>query len=474
MTADDLRKDERLTAEINGLNSQLSRLKSASNQAELPALKTRLEKARLEYEAFQNGLYAAHPELKVQRGRAHTLTLDEAKNLLPDNKTALLEYVVGEKASYLFVLTKDSGQSSSSSGGKPLVLKVYPLNIKGMELAEMSENFRRRVAERDLTIKAPAQKLYDLLVKSAETQLQGVDKLIFVPDGPLWELPFQALYRGDRKGYLLEDYSISYAPSLSVLREMRRKALELRAERSRPPGSIVRNVPAAAPVSNNFEPELLALGNPALGRETTARISLLREDDALAPLPDAEREVNTLGSLYGPARSKVLVRDDATEEKVKGEAGKFLLLHFATHALLDDRNPMYSRIILSQAGDAAREDGLLEAWELMKLDLTAEMAVLSACQTARGRVGAGEGMIGMSWALFVAGCPTVIVSQWKVDSARTTDLMLEFHRNLLRWKRNAPLMTKAEALREAALKLLHSQYNHPAYWAGFVLVGNER
>jgi CHAT domain-containing protein len=233
-------------------------------------------------------------------------------------------------------------------------------------------------------------------------------------------------------------------------------------------------VPAAAPVSNNFEPELLALGNPALGRETTARISLLREDDALAPLPDAEREVNTLGSLYGPARSKVLVRDDATEEKVKGEAGKFLLLHFATHALLDDRNPMYSRIILSQAGDAAREDGLLEAWELMKLDLTAEMAVLSACQTARGRVGAGEGMIGMSWALFVAGCPTVIVSQWKVDSARTTDLMLEFHRNLLRWKRNAPLMTKAEALREAALKLLHSQYNHPAYWAGFVLVGNER
>lgn len=86
----------------------------------------------------------------------------------------------------------------------------------------------------------------------------------------------------------------------------------------------------------------------------------------------------------------------------------------------------------------------------------------------------GEGVIGMSWALFVAGCPTVVVSQWKVDSARTTDLMLEFHRNLLRQKGSKQAITKAEALRAASLKLLHSQYNHPAYWAGFVVIGNEK
>ena len=97
--------------------------------------------------------------------------------------------------------------------------------------------------------------------------------------------------------------------------------------------------------------------------------------------------------------------DKATEEEAKAEAEKYRLLHFAAHAVLDDRNPMYSRIMLSR--DAKREDGMLEAWELMKLDLTAEMVVLSACQTARGRVRAGEGMIGMSWALFVAGSPSV-------------------------------------------------------------------
>ena len=133
---------------------------------------------------------------------------------------------------------------------------------------------------------------------------------------------------------------------------------------------------------------------------------------------------------------------------------------------------MYSRIMLSRG--EKREDGMLEAWELMKLDLKAEMVVLSACQTARGRVGAGEGMIGMSWALFVAGSPTVVVSQWKVDSDRTSELMIEFHRNLVRNGRRGAAMSKAEALRLAALKLRHGRYSHPFYWAGFVLIGNER
>lgn len=472
MTPDELARDQTLTAELKALNTQIARLKSAPASAELTRLTARLEKARLEYDALQSSIYAAHPELKVQRGRAQTVTLDEAAKLLPDDRTAVLEYVVGENNSYLFVLTKAAAGQSSK---KPVTLNVYPLNLKGKELAEMSESFRRRVAERDLTIKAPARRLYDLLVKAAEKQLQGITKLTIVPDGPLWELPFQALYRG-QQGYLLEAYAVSYAPSLSVLREMDRKGAEFRLTRKTgPQATSARRVRTAATLTENFQTELFALGNPILSNEAVAKVSVLRGEESLGPLPDAEREVSTLGKLYGHARSKVLIGDKATEEEVKAEAGKYLLLHFATHAILDDRNPMYSRIMLSYGGDRAQEDGLLEAWELMKLDLTAEMAVLSACQTARGRVGAGEGMIGMSWALFVAGCPTVVVSQWKVDSARTTDLMLEFHRNLLRRKAGGqPAMTKAEALREAALKLLNSQYNHPAYWAGFVLIGNEK
>jgi CHAT domain-containing protein len=109
----------------------------------------------------------------------------------------------------------------------------------------------------------------------------------------------------------------------------------------------------------------------------------------------------------------------------------------------------------------------------MKLDLKADLAVLSACETARGRVGAGEGMIGLSWALFVAGCPTTVVSQWKVESAGTTELMLEFHRQLKTQMANsAGTFSAARALREASLKLRRtSAYRHPFYWAGFVVSG---
>ena len=129
---------------------------------------------------------------------------------------------------------------------------------------------------------------------------------------------------------------------------------------------------------------------------------------------------------------------------------------------------MYSQIILAKAKDSS-DDGILEAWEVMDLDLKADLVVLAACETARGRVSGGEGMIGLSWAFFVAGCPATLASQWNIDAASTTDLMVEFHRNLING------MSKAEALRGAELKLLRKPRGaplHPFYWAGFVVIGN--
>jgi len=434
MTATELKRDRELSAELASLNTQSRRLKTQSKPSEAVEIQARLDKTRLEYEAFQANLYAAHPELKVQRGETQPFTLDEAAALLPDDQTAILEYVVTEDKSYLFVIRKQAG------------ITVHTLNVKGTELAQMAESFRQKVAERDLTVKQPAQRLYDLLIKPAEAQLRGVRKLRIVPDGALWNVPFQALHQGER-GYVLEQYAVSYAPSLSVLREMKRRANELAASRR--------------------ENTLMAMGNPALSGDTEARVRVTRRDEPLGPLPDAEKEVNTLGRLYGRG-SKVLIGQQALEATMKAEAGRYKVLHFATHAILDDRNPLYSHIILFRTDNETQEDGLLEAWEIMKLDLNAELAVLSACETARGHIAAGEGIIGMSWALFVAGSPAAVVSQWKVDSARSSELMIEFHRNLLQKR-----MTKSEALRQAALKVFRGPYNHPTYWAGFILIGED-
>jgi CHAT domain-containing protein len=133
---------------------------------------------------------------------------------------------------------------------------------------------------------------------------------------------------------------------------------------------------------------------------------------------------------------------------------------------------MYSNLVLS-TDDKSPDDGLLEAWEIMRLDLKADLAVLSACDTARGKTEGGEGVIGMSWAFFVAGCPTTVVSQWKVDSASTAQLMVEFHKNLLQNNQNPQTVwKKADALRRAMLTLMaRPEYKDPYYWAGFVVVG---
>src|SRR4030095_1545761 len=172
------------------------------------------------------------------------------------------------------------------------------------------------------------------------------------------------------------------------------------------------------------------------------------------------------GRLYGAARSKIYVGADAREDHVKSEASRAKILHFATHGILNNASPMYSHLALAEGG--TNEDGLWEAWELMQLDLQADLAVLSACETARGRVGAGEGMIGFSWAMFIAGVPSIVVSQWKVESAGTRDLMVNFHRSLISPAGpNQTKATKSDALRQAALKLMRNpQTSHPFYWAG--------
>jgi CHAT domain-containing protein/tetratricopeptide (TPR) repeat protein len=445
MRAEEQEQEQKLRAEITAVNASLSRASQAGkpDQPRINDLEARRDKARRAYEAFQTSLYAAHPELRVQRGEAPTISPAELTALLPDAASALLEYVVTDEMTYLFAVTKGAGKPAAE-------VQVFTLPIKQAELAQRIESFRQQLAGRNLGFRDTARQLYDLLLKPSQALLRDKTRLIIVPDDNLWDLPFQALLTGANH-FVIEDAALSYAPSLSVLREM-----------------TTRQRPATAASSAT----LLALGNPLLGQATLERATLALRDEKLSPLPEAEAEVKALGRLFGAMRSKVYVGAEAREDRAKAEAGQARVLHFATHGVLNNAAPLYSHLVLAP-GDS-REDGLLEAWELMQMDLKAELAVLSACETARGRFGAGEGMIGLTWALFVAGVPATLVSQWKVESAGTRDLMLNFHRGL-----RAPIAagrpTKAEAIRQAALKLMKNpETSHPFYWAGFVLIGDGR
>ena len=189
---------------------------------------------------------------------------------------------------------------------------------------------------------------------------------------------------------------------------------------------------------------------------------------ARAPLPSSGRHVRALAALYGPAAHTLLDRA-ATEERAKAQMRRARVLHFATHGVFEPASPLYSALLLAPASAGSTENGRLEAREILDMDLGADLAVLSACETARGRIGAGEGVIGLSWAFSVAGVRNTVVSLWSVDAASTADLMLEFHRVS---RRGAEY---PEALRAAALKLLrNARRRHPFYWAPFVLIGDGR
>ena len=148
------------------------------------------------------------------------------------------------------------------------------------------------------------------------------------------------------------------------------------------------------------------------------------------------------------------------------------MIHLASHAETEANHPLESFLALSPDSDkGTQDDGTLTARDILGLKLEANLVVLSACETARGAIGRGEGVLGLGWAVLAAGARASVLSQWQVDSAATADLMIDFHRRLTAAK--AP--EKSEALREASLGTMRMQgRQHPFYWASFIVVGDGR
>jgi CHAT domain-containing protein len=408
------------------LSERLSALHREGVRGGSPDLSDRITAARREYDALQEELAAAHPRLRVERGTLPPATVrDVASRLSPE--TALVEYLVTEEKTYAFVI----------AGG---TIEMRAIDVTRDAIAQQAESFRALLAGRRPDFRKTARSLHQTLVAPIADLLSKRRSWILVPDGPLWNLPFQALV--DAQGtYVAERAAIVYAPSTAAWIEMS-------------------GTPHAA--SREVRRDLLAFGNPT----TPSAAGLEGARGSLASLPEAEAEVKGAARFYGAA-SAVYVRDEATEERFKAEAPHCRVLHVAGHGVLNDASPMHSYLLLASGGSKT-EDGYLEAGELMQMDLGAELVVLSACDTARGKYAAGEGIIGFSWALFAARCRTQVVSQWKVDSAATSVLMRNFHKNV----RND--RTKAgSALQKTIVSMLKTkQYRHPFYWAAFVVLGD--
>ncbi len=392
-----------------------------------------LQDVMVEFRQARRVLYDNHPELAVRSADFEPAKTDQIATLLPRPGSALLDYFFVPSGVVLFVV-----RQGVPSENTPAV-SSYLLPDPTHSLAAEARAFREQLASRELGYKTAAHHLFNRLLAPAMTSLAGTTDWIVSPDGALWDVPFGVLV--DPAGrHVIESRTVTLTPSLTASFEMRRLSKAV-SQRSPGPGDI----------------QFLALGNPL---------------PSPAPLPDAAREVAEIGVNYPRSSSLVLTGTSATAAEFRDKAPSARIIHLAAHAGLNNSDPLSSWVSLGAGAMDSGGDGMVTALDIMSLHLHADLVVLSACETALGSSGPGEGMLGMGWALSAAGASSSVLSLWKVDSAASREFMTSFYRNLASGGRPT---TRSAALRQASLRLLQSPgYRHPFYWAAFSLWGDGR
>jgi CHAT domain-containing protein len=500
--ASELKQREKAT------HASISRIQSQLIQAHSTATPDKPRIAQLEDDLKKVESEREHLEIEIRQKHPHYAELQypqplgvKAIQALLDDQTALLEYALGKDRSFLFIMSREGLHSVRLPPAEKINRLVHDLR------AVLGRSGERRSRYRDWsTYVGTARRLYQMLIAPAADVLAKKQNLVIVPDGVLYYLPFESLLsdaaktsgRADYRAlpYLLKQWTVSYAPSASVLASLGQRHPKTDAQ------PVAKTLIAFAdPVyeisqTTDPRPKTQNLNTKSKGQRTTnnePRTNAVKETLRslfeksgrweLPPLEYSNREVTAIAKLHRQEDVAVYRGADATEEKVKTNEhlGSARRIHFATHGIMSERQPQYSGLILSlpppttNPKSAIRnpqsvEDGLLQVYEIFNLKLNAELVVLSACETGLGKEVKGEGLIGLTRAFMYAGTPSVVVSLWQVADRSTADLMVMFYEQLNQGR------DKAEALRRAKLAMIErgGVSAQPFSWAPFILVGESK
>jgi CHAT domain-containing protein/Tfp pilus assembly protein PilF len=365
------------------------------------------------------------------------ITLDEAQRKFLDSSTAFFAYCVGKEHSYAFVITKED-------------FRIFPLPSRESIQTQVSD-YLKVISDKENKNFHLGYELFKTLV------LPGLDKniknIILIPDDILHFLPFGTLITHEEKrDWLIKDYKIAYAPSISSLREIIQRKK-----------------------SNGPKPrmDILAFGDPFFGPwEAGENGSDIFQNyytsDAFNffRLKYSRFEIDRISSLFKKRKRKIFRREEASKEQLINHClGDYKIIHFATHSIIDENIPARSSIVLSLDEDLT-QDGFLQMREIYNLNLNSDLVTLSSCQTGLGEFIKGEGIEGINRAFFYAGASSVLMSLWAVNDQASYQLMERFYFHL----RSADSIMNA--LRKAKLEMIDSNaLSHPYYWAGFIISG---
>jgi CHAT domain-containing protein len=398
------------------------------------------------------------------------LTLAEVRTEVLDPETVLLEYFLGAERSHVWAVSSDA-------------VAVYELPRRAI-----IEGVARRLHEL-LAANAPraevdpvTERVSDLILAPTASEIAG-KRLAIVADGALHALPFAALPAprtatsdANSREPLIVRHEIVHLPSASTLAILRRETVA-----RIPPPNLVAVV--ADPVFDASDTRVRqasrartsdaaqAAESPALQR-SAREVGLARGAWPPPRLLGTRREARAILSLAPASRRREALGFEASRETAtSADLASYRIIHFATHALINDRQPELSGLVLSLVGpDGQSRDGFLRLTDIYNLRLPADLIVLSACQTGLGQDVRGEGLIGLTRGFMYAGAPRLIASLWAVDDRATSELMERFYRGLL-----GRGLTAAEALRQAQIDMWQQKdWQSPAFWAAFAIQGDWR
>jgi CHAT domain-containing protein/tetratricopeptide (TPR) repeat protein len=497
-----LERERLLKQMIDIKTEQYDKLQGREREQHARSLQIEIEDLFTQYQSAQGRIRANNPR-SAALTMSRPFTVEEIQKEVLDDDTLLLEYALGDERSYLWVVGPRSVTSFELPGRAEVekaARRVYDLLAQANRVKlprGVPDNGSHRARTAMEYLQAGVE-LARMILSPAASQL-GNKRLLIVADGELNYVPFAALpapwrrasgveidrIAEERAPSLILDHEIVMMPSASTLGVLNREL----AGRAVPSKSVAVIADPVFDIDDDRVSRRVGnrrrRGRPG-GRGGTASFPLSAlpaversvRDLGLAPngglprLPFTRREANAIRSVAPPEGVMIALDFDSNKALASNQKLKeYRIIHFATHALLNNEHPELSGIVTSLVDrQGGHQDGFIRMLDIYKLDLNADLVVLSGCQTALGRSIKAEGLVGLTRAFMCAGAARVVASLWRVDDEATAELMMRFYHSML-----AEGQRPAAALRAAQVWMQQQErWQSPYYWAGFVFQGEWR
>jgi CHAT domain-containing protein/predicted negative regulator of RcsB-dependent stress response len=453
----------------------------ASSQKDAPEraeTENQLDQLKAQYQAIEAQIRQQNPYLSSLE-KFVPKSLEQIQKELCDGDAMLLEYSLGDERSFLWEVTSDSVQMHELPARK--IIEDTTRELYALITAREGQNgsdYQAKIDAAENRLPEIESRMGQMLLGQVAERL-GHRRLVIVAEGAVQLIPFAALRvpmaqnvasENDPPTRLVETHEIIVEPSLSALMAIHNN----KPHHVSSPGKLVAIIadPVLSGSDDRVQSKPLAPSTAlaATDDKPSPMFESLTRAGSLTRLAHASEEADEISAAAPMFTTMIAKGFDANRETAMSpDVGQYQIVHFATHSFVDTEHPELSGIVLTMVDrNGVKTDGFMSLHDIYSLDLSAELTVLSACETALGKDIKGEGLVGLSHALMSAGSKSVVGSLWKVDDRATAVLMGNLYKSMLQQG-----MSPAAALRSAQLTMMRNeQYKAPYYWAGFVIQGD--